>query len=179
MPSSPRILIPHRHSDHHSDHQHHIDLSSGEVVAYLLVLALSVHSIFEGIAFGTQSTIASAWPIAVAICSHQPLAGFALGCALTRADATFRVRWICMLIFCSTTTLGAIIGIVMQETIRGATLNISSASAQAVSAGTFLFVATLEILPKELHNRSLIVLKIIALALGFGAMSAIKLFDRS
>lgn len=81
----------HKHSHSHShSHSHdpapshghgsedghsHMSISSDTsyVVAYLLVLALSFHSIFEGIALGTQQKFGTTVSIFIAILTHSPL----------------------------------------------------------------------------------------------------------
>lgn len=71
-------------SDHASHHGHghggedghsHVSINpdTSYVVAYLLVMALSFHSIFEGIALGTQEKMATTVSIFIAIIAHSPL----------------------------------------------------------------------------------------------------------
>ena len=76
----------HTHDEHghgHGGHGHghggeghsHINISgdTSYIVAYLLVLALSFHSIFEGIALGTQENMSTAVSLFIAIIAHSPL----------------------------------------------------------------------------------------------------------
>jgi zinc transporter 1/2/3 len=55
--------------------------------AYLLLFALSVHSIFEGIAIGVQNDVDSSIRLMIAIIIHKLVAAVALGISFTRAHA--------------------------------------------------------------------------------------------
>jgi zinc transporter ZupT len=54
--------------------------------SYLLLLALSVHSIFEGIAIGVQRSTSSAVKLMIAVIVHKQVASLALGISFGKAQ---------------------------------------------------------------------------------------------
>lgn len=167
----------HGHGDG-GDHDH-LQLSTigTSAVAYLLVLALSFHSVFEGIALGTQTEIGSAVTIFLAIAAHTPLAGFALGVSMVKAQASLKMTLICLLIFSLTVPFGGLMGLILSLYLTGNTLTAVSGAFQAFSSGTFLFVAMEEIIPKEMASPKYKKTKLMLLFLGFVGMAGVKLLD--
>lgn len=104
-------------------------------------------------------------------------AGFALGVSLVKSRAAPRMALSCLFIFTIMTPLGTILGLLLSYTLDGNTLTITSCVFQAFSAGTFLFVALEEIIPKELAIPKDKPIKMTLAVVGFMAMAAIKLFD--
>lgn len=75
-----------------------------------------------------------------------------------------------MCCFSFTTPAGTIIGVLIATLLDGMTLKIVSAIFQSFSAGTFLFVALEEIIPKELASGSDKGMKLFLGFLGFMGM---------
>lgn len=169
----------HGHSHGGGDGHSHFNVSSDTsyIVAYLLVLALSFHSIFEGIALGTQDSMPAIISLSIAILAHTPLAGFALGVSLVKARAAPVMAWTCLFLFSVMTPLGTVLGILLSVFLEGHTLQLVSAVFQAFSAGTFLFVALEEIIPKEMAMKKDKKLKLTLAVLGFLAMAGVKLAE--
>lgn len=115
--------------------------------------------------------------IFIAILAHSPLAGFALGVSLVKARASPRMAISCLVLFSSMTPLGCILGLALSYLLSGSTLTSVSACFQSFSAGTFLFVALEEIIPKELASPKDKSVKLSLCLLGFLMMAAIKLVD--
>jgi len=164
---------------HGGDGHSHMDISvdTSYIVAYLLVLALSFHSIFEGIALGTQTELPTTISIFIAIMAHTPLAGFALGVSLVKARASPRMAISCLVLFSATTPAGTLLGLALTAFLQGGRLDTVSGSFQAFSAGTFLFVALEEIIPKELASSKDKKIKLTLCVFGFLLMALIKTFD--
>lgn len=73
-----KIAKPHTHSHDHAGHIHAhmpVDLNDGGFVAnmkgLLIVLALSIHELFEGLAVGLESTSEGAWFFFAAVAAHK------------------------------------------------------------------------------------------------------------
>mmetsp|Transcript_22729 Transcript_22729/g.16098 ORF Transcript_22729/g.16098 Transcript_22729/m.16098 type:complete len:80 (-) Transcript_22729:206-445(-) len=78
------------------------------------MIALSVHSIFEGLALGLEKNRANVINIIIAICIHKGAAGSSLGISLVKTFPNdFKVVRICVLIFSLATPIGVIIGILL------------------------------------------------------------------
>mmetsp|Transcript_39164 Transcript_39164/g.28298 ORF Transcript_39164/g.28298 Transcript_39164/m.28298 type:complete len:86 (+) Transcript_39164:869-1126(+) len=81
---------------------------------YILMIALSVHSIFEGLALGLEKNRSNVINIIIAICIHKAAAGSSLGISLVKTFPNdFRTVRICVSIFSLATPLGVIIGILL------------------------------------------------------------------
>lgn len=177
----------HGHGDSHGhghggvgdDHSHvQISADTSYIVAYLLVLALSFHSLFEGISLGTQSKMATTVSLFIAIISHAPLAGFALGVSLVKSKAAIKMALSCLFLFTIMTPIGFVLGLILSYALTGDTLTLVSCLFQAFSAGTFLFVATIEILPVEFAGAKDKGYKLALAVTGFLIMASIKIFDQ-
>lgn len=158
--------------------------SSG-VAALMIGVALSVHSVLEGLALGAQEDIEQSLGIFVAILAHKGVAAFALGSKVVSymqqmhpvADFDWALSFVaCMTIFSVATPLGvAFAWGVTSIAAEDAEENPWSAVFSAVGAGTFLYVATIEVIPKELAvdatNRGIKFLALVAGAVVMGALA--------
>ena len=124
-------------------------LARGWRYSYALLVALSVHSFVAGMALGTQTVLAQALVVLIAILAHKSTEGFALGVSLAR-NALPRFQAITLLIlFAVATPLGLAVGNAAIASAAGATAERLSAAFLAIAGGTFLYVATLDIMSEE------------------------------
>lgn len=79
--------------------------------ACFLGVALSIHSILEGLALGSQQTISDSKDIFIAIIAHKGLAAYALGATLVDSCTSTLRFWSVISSFSLATPLGVIIGI--------------------------------------------------------------------
>eukprot|EP00735_Rhodelphis_limneticus_P010505 TRINITY_DN3257_c0_g1::TRINITY_DN3257_c0_g1_i1::g.29715::m.29715 TRINITY_DN3257_c0_g1::TRINITY_DN3257_c0_g1_i1::g.29715 ORF type:complete len:409 (+),score=38.34,sp/A4IIC5/S39A3_XENTR/34.04/9e-21,Zip/PF02535.17/4.1e-55,DUF204/PF02659.10/1.5e+04,DUF204/PF02659.10/0.095,SdpI/PF13630.1/1.1e+02,SdpI/PF13630.1/0.26,SdpI/PF13630.1/9.5e+03,SdpI/PF13630.1/3.8e+03 TRINITY_DN3257_c0_g1_i1:175-1401(+) len=146
------------------------------VVAYVLIFALSFHSLFEGIALGTQRTYNSTLTIFLAIAGHTPLAAFALSIGLVKAKAKLREIARMLFLFAIFTPLGILVGVVLVLSLdNDREIEVTSGVFNALSSGTFLFIALAEIIPRELAQPGSRVAKISSCILGFTVMAILKI----
>ena len=90
-------------------------------------------------------------------------------CFLQASAAKF---WTVIGLFSCATPLGIATGYAFSEMGPPAV----SAAMSALASGTFLYVAMMEVIPKELEDPSHRGLKMVALLLGFGAMSLLAVW---
>ncbi len=114
---------------------------------YLLLLTLSIHSLIAGVTLGI-STAAGAGVLLIAILAHKGAAGFALGSIFEEADVPPRTRIPALLVFVCSTPLGVILGGLAIEAF-GEGSGAAEAWFKAIAAGTFLYIATLDIVREE------------------------------
>jgi zinc transporter ZupT len=150
----PYQLQEHHHHDDHIDlHLHGSILASG-----ILMLALSIHSILAGVSIGIDNDLNSLTGTAIAILAHKSFEGFCLGSSLVNAQLDHRPFLIVGTVFAFATPVGILIGrwILMGEGFPkddrggGAGGGTTIAVVQAMVAGTFLYIAIVEIGTKEL-----------------------------
>ena len=119
----------------------------GGLAPYLLLLTLSIHSLIAGLTLGI-STAAGATVLLIAILAHKGAAGFALGSTFRDAQVPPKTRIPALMVFVGSTPLGVILGGVAADTFGGDG-GAAEAWFKAVAAGTFLYIATLDIVREE------------------------------
>jgi zinc transporter 1/2/3 len=146
----------HGHShDHHShDHDHNNHEHGGEAQScedlraskrpYILLAAISVHSVLAGLTLGVQKSRQNILTIFTAIAAHKAPAALSIGSSFVNGKASKMVNTTSMIIFSLTTTCGIFIGMgvgsVSIETVF---------VLEALASGTFLYGGTSEIVADE------------------------------
>ena len=133
----------------------HHDLEEGRrrdaaTYAYVLTFILSVHSIIAGISLGLETHVSVSVVILLAILFHKGSAAFALMVGLHHAGVeTTRQKGI-LGAFVLMTPLGLIAGTVASAALSGNVATLAEGGFDALAAGTFIYVAVLDILDEEL-----------------------------
>jgi zinc transporter 1/2/3 len=117
--------------------------------SFILLLVLSVHSIILGLALGAQKSMTGALAIFIAIMAHKAMAGFALGVNYHRAGASRRRVLPAIIFFSSMTPIGILTGTGIDALISSGGQLLFEAIFNSIGAGTFLYIATLEIIRTE------------------------------
>ena len=180
-----RQSIHHHHDEHISEHLH------GSFLATLMLLmALSVHSVLAGVSMGIVQDTSIITSTAIAILAHKVFAGYALGSTIVAAEVSLDRHYLMpALIFSCSTPLGILIGIFYSTYDENRS---SIGIVQSMVAGTFLYVAIMEVGMKELlicrhgaHDtlwmltltqKQLEAMKLIGMLVGFFAMSLLALY---
>lgn len=150
----------------------HQDPSVSFVTAVLLGAALSLHSVLEGAALGAQKEEKKQEDILIAIIAHKGLAAYALGASLMDSQASAKRFWSVALGFSIASPVGIFLGYILSSISSG----VVSSSLSALASGTFLYVAMMEVIPKELADPSYKISKILIMLLGFFLMSILALW---
>ncbi|KAM3620393.1 uncharacterized protein V6R79_022476 [Siganus canaliculatus] len=172
--SSARSSPGGRHSHgHHHGHFSPAELAgAGPLRLASLVLALSAHSVFEGLALGLQEDGAKLGSLFLGVAVHETLAAVALGVSVAKAslgmkDATKLGITVSLMI-----PLGMVVGMGIEstQTLAGAVVSVVL---QGLAAGTFLFVTFFEILSQELDDKQDRLLKVLFLIIGYATLAAL------
>ncbi|XP_071883982.1 zinc transporter ZIP1 [Anas platyrhynchos] len=160
----------------------------------LLVLALALHGALEGLALGLQEAGGAALRLGLALLLHKGLVGFSLGLQLLRGRLRRGAAAACLLLFALTAPLGVAVGLVVTGPVwggggsgggAGPRQRLCRSVLEGLAAGTFLYVAFLEVLPRELGGPQevgggreqggarLRIPKVLALLGGFGLVTAV------
>ncbi|XP_033127827.1 zinc transporter ZIP1-like [Anneissia japonica] len=147
-------------------HEHGIIGDSSILRTVFFLLALSIHSLFEGFAIGLETSKKEALQLLLAIGIHKSLISLSFSFNLARQNMTILVQMIFLAIFSFSSPLGIGIAIALSEN-PNALLN---GILQSLSAGTFLYVIFIEIVPSlNLHHHRG-PLKALVMMVGFGVM---------
>ncbi|XP_064619241.1 zinc transporter ZIP1-like [Lineus longissimus] len=157
------------------DHSMHVDQSSHSTVrSMILVIALSLHSVFEGLAVGLQPTSEEVLQIFSALVLHKCILAFSLGLNLMQSKfgrgATIRAN----LLFSITSPVGIGIGIAIVDLSESMYSSLANGLLQGIACGTFLYVTFFEVLPHEFNNSDNRLLKLFFLILGYSTIVAIQ-----
>ena len=114
---------------------------------YLLLLTLSIHSVIAGVTLGISSA-AGAGVLLIAILAHKGAAGFALGSTFREAAIPPRACVPALLVFVGSTPAGVVLGGAALD-LLGEGSGAAEAWFKAIAAGTFIYIATLDIVREE------------------------------
>lgn len=142
------------------------------LTALFLGMALSLHSVLEGLALGAQETINASKDILIAIAAHKGLAAYALGASLVDSRTSKGRFWKVIIGFATASPIGILVGYGFSEIGSG----VVGAALSALASGTFLYVAMMEIIPMELEDSEHLTSKLAIMFLGFGAMSVLAIW---
>lgn len=158
-------------------HQHGAEellYSSRSTRAVILMVALSLHRVFEGMGMGLQHTVKHAWHLFAAIMCHEIIVGFSLGLRLVGSRWTTRRILVVVAIISLVQPVGVVIGTLISEVGKESNgVEIANGVLQSIATGTFIYVTFFEILGNELHEADL--LQTTAVLIGFGVMALLEL----
>lgn len=189
--------VDHSHADHshhhHDYHQHHShnhhnhshlpavltsssqeDIVVSSIRGLLIVLALSVHELFEGLAVGLQSTTTSVWYMFGAVAAHKLVIAFCIGVELM---VTKTRTWLAMLyvfVFAIVSPMGIGVGIILSNANNAEVFEVASVILQGLASGTLLYVIFFEILSK--HKSGF--LQYLAVLVGYFLMFGLKFIGK-
>lgn len=162
-----------RGASHEIGHQVNIETRPFTLI---LLLVLSVHSIIVGMALGAQSTLSGMLIVFAAIMAHKGMAGFALGVSYFRAGSSWRKTAPPAVFFSSMTPLGILAGTTIDTLVSSNGRQIFEAAFDSVGAGTFMYIATLDIIRTEFELPGDQWQKWLLASLGFGFMALLALW---
>ena len=112
---------------------------------FIMLLALSIHGMFECLALGIQTSLQNTLFLFIALMIHKWAEAFALGIFFVQAKLTKKNYFLLIIFFSLIGPIGVLLGILLSTTasdfLEGILLSISS--------GTFLYVACSEVIVEE------------------------------
>ncbi|XP_008054678.1 zinc transporter ZIP2 [Carlito syrichta] len=150
--------------------------SWGPLRALILLLSLSFHSVFEGLAVGLQPTVAATVQLCLAVLAHKGIIVFGVGMRLVQLGTGSRWAVFSILSLALMSPVGLALGLAVAGGNSEGGQGLVQAVLQCVAAGTFLYVTFLEILPRELAGPEAPLAKWGCVAAGFAFMAFIALW---
>lgn len=145
----------------------------------MLLAALSLHSIFEGLAIGLQKTVDDTLQIFVALTLHKCIVAFSIGLNNVQSCFPLRIIFGLDLFFSLMSPIGIALGIGIEK-ISNSAIGVVTAVLQGLACGTFLYVVFMEILPHEFmarRNRPDRMLKVLCCLIGIAVVIGIIVID--
>ncbi|KHJ95124.1 metal cation transporter, ZIP family [Oesophagostomum dentatum] len=142
------------------------------------VLALSIHSVIEGIALGVGDNASETTALFLSLLVHKLIVAFSVGLQLARTHA-HQLHWVVASVFTFAlmSPLGAIIGMLVQSAAENSFgKDVTVTILQGLAVGTFLYVTFFEVLLHERDNEHPNLLKLLLMLVGFSLIGLLRLF---
>lgn len=143
---------------------------------YILIFALSLHSLLEGISIGLIADFDQLVQIAGAVTVHKTIMAFSLGIILKENNIGAKTMAKSSVLFSVTGPAGIGIGMAVFHISANLPGKLSSAILQGMANGTFLFVTFFEIFQRELAGNNDQLFKVLAIILGCSAVTVLVNF---
>jgi len=158
--------------------ENHTNSFKRKLSLHLIVLTaiLSVHSVIAGIALGTEHNLTHSAIILFAILAHKGSASFALSVNLLKERTPQNIVFKIISFFCFMTPIGIIIGLLIDRAMSGTAQQITTASFDALAAGTFLYVSILGIAHEEFSEKTDKILKFLLMCIGIAVMAVVAIW---
>ncbi len=157
-----RVLVRHRHHDcdDEAEHRH-------QVVGLSAFIGLSIHSLMAGFALGASFVAPRmALVIFLAIVSHKSVAAFSLATVFRLSNIPLKRALLMLAAFALCTPVGALLSLPLVHTLSEIHITIPT----ALAAGTFIYVATMDLLPEAFHDTRKRLGPFVALSIGILVM---------
>ena len=146
--------------------------------AYVLVFAISLHSLFEGLAVGLMTKTQVILEVFVALVIHKSIIAFSIGVQLVDAEISSKAVLLCMGIFSSMTPIGIGLGMAVLDSFNSVIRLWLSGVLQGIATGSFLYVTFFEVLPHELSiANEKKPLKIAFVILGYAVITCVCYYE--
>ncbi|XP_074037056.1 zinc transporter ZIP1 [Leptinotarsa decemlineata] len=153
----------------HSHDHHHVDAAiKNSFGGFLVVLALSFHAVFEGLAVGLEASVEKVWYLFAAIATHKLVIAFCVGVELVTSKTKTMLVVLYIGTFALVTPLGIGAGLILSE--KSTSEDVTSIVLQGMAAGTLLYVVFFEVLARERSNRHNGFWQLVAVTAGFMCM---------
>lgn len=163
----------HHHNDghgHHHSHSSHSMFQHSTLRSIMLLVALSFHSVFEGIAIGLQESSADLISIFIAVIVHKAVMAFSLGLNIARSDMSRKNFILSNVFFSLSSPIGVAIGIGMSDLPSSLATDVCNGILQGIAGGTFLYITFFEVLPHELNVPNNRLWKVAFVILGYACI---------
>jgi len=139
---------------------------------FLVVLAISLHAVFEGIAMGLTDNPKSVWLLFIAISAHKYVISFCISMQFVTSGLPPLLSIIYFSTFALISPVGAGIGILISETVKSEaeTQTVAVTVLQGLATGTLLYVVFFEVIEKERLKGTTGMVQVTFVLLGFLCM---------
>ena len=167
-----------------NNEQAYSDPSSHSVLRSLvLIIALSLHSLFEGLAIGLQPTFDDTMQLFLALALHKCILAFSLGLNMVQSKLGTRVIVVSSVIFSLASPIGNAVGIAIFDVWSNSTAAKATIGAlQGLACGSFVYIIFFEILPHEFMKKQVRtypdrMLKVLFFIVGFSIVVGVLFLD--
>merc|ERR1712130_391118 len=149
--------VHHGHDGPSHGHSH-VVFNHSSLRSVMLLLALSFHSVFEGLAIGLQDSTSHMMTVFIAVITHKAVMAFSLGLNIAQSDLSVKAFVWSNVLFSLSSPLG---------------VAICNGVLQGIAGGTFLYITFFEVLPHELNKPGSRLWKVFFVILGYASICGI------
>ncbi|EAR98824.1 metal cation transporter, ZIP family protein (macronuclear) [Tetrahymena thermophila SB210] len=161
----------------------HIDLQLNQnsednkaniITPIILQIALGIHASLEGLAIGVEQDFSKCLTIALAVLVHKWAEGLVLGLALRQSKMSLGRATIMVAIQAAMNPMGIGIGWALSD--AG---DLTSGILMSISAGTFIYIATQEVIAQEFSKNRYQLVKFLFFLVGVGFISSLFFVEQA
>lgn len=158
-----------------SEHSAPTHSNGPQMIAF--ALAMSIHSLFDGLSIGTNTDSKSAfYSVLIAVLAHKLLDGFALGLPVFHAKMPGLFKFLCLFITIISCPIGIAIGIGVSSSLSASKKALGEAILLSFSAGSFLYIGVYEMLTATMMAPVHKLVQIGAILVGFAFMATLAIW---
>ncbi|KAM9985847.1 hypothetical protein ACTFIZ_002151 [Dictyostelium cf. discoideum] len=173
----------HNHDHSSNGHSHKNERDSEKVnvssksKAWVFLVALSLHSIFDGLGLGSETQKDSFYGLLIAVLAHKFLDGLVLGIAIKYAYFSFKFSCIALVFAAAMTPLGIGIGMAISSAYESSIdAYLVKGIILSITCGSFIYISLIELLPSGLCQKGWPKLKLAVSFLGYSIMAILALW---
>ncbi|KAL4505217.1 hypothetical protein ABPG72_016284 [Tetrahymena utriculariae] len=144
------------------------------ITPIILQIALGIHATLEGLAIGVEQDFSKCLTIALAVLVHKWAEGLVLGLALKQSKMNLGKATIMVAIQAAMNPMGIGIGWALSD--AG---DLVSGILMSISAGTFLYIATQEVIAQEFSKNRYQIVKFLFFLVGVGFISSLFFVEQA
>lgn len=143
---------------------------------FILMTVLSVHAFIAGTALGLETVVSAALVLLLAILAHKSFAAFALGISFVEAGLVKKKYYSLLALFSIMTPLGVLLGAWLSRALHSQTALETEAIFDGLAGGTFIYVASMDMINHTFAVREIRWGKYIAITLGYALMALLAIW---
>ncbi|RZF44107.1 hypothetical protein LSTR_LSTR014180 [Laodelphax striatellus] len=130
-----------------SNHNHGVFFDEVTGKNFLLVFALSIHEVFEGLAIGLESSRDAVWYMLLGVGAHKMIIAFCVGVQMLSMRRRPMLAVSYVVLFATTTSVAIVAGVFISSQC-----GLLSVVLQGLATGTLLYVVFFELLKPHAHK---------------------------
>lgn len=151
--------------------------SMSKIRGIVLLVALSFHMVFDGLALGLLDEDEAVWTLLLALCVHKIVVFLSIGLEAFGLLKSFCKSVGLLFAFALISPIGIAIGVAVTSDEDKLSEYAASAILQGIATGTFIYVTFFEILHREFDGNTHDLLKVLCTVIGFALVGAVKLLE--
>ncbi|CAO1406266.1 unnamed protein product [Diamesa tonsa] len=139
----------HSHMPLQLPHAEEEDFLVSSMRGLLIVLALSIHELFEGLAVGLEKSSGSVYYMFAAVAAHKFVIAFCVGVELMIQKTRVWLAFCYIVVYSIVSAIGIGVGILLSLGNNADSMEVPSVVLQGLATGTLLYVVFFEVLSKD------------------------------